>query len=265
MKDLCNKVILITGGSKGVGAAIAKMASAQGASVIITARNKAPLEAVANTINNSGGRALAISHDVSKLDQWQQVLNRIEKEFGALHGLVNNAGVHSMKPLLEYTEDDYNWMMDINLKGVMFGIQSCLPLLAQSGTTEDKSAIVNMSSIAGLQSTSMQSLYAMSKGGLELYTRAIAQETKEQRLAVRVNNVNPGIIETDMGHELVQQVIDFGFVEDEKGAKKFLSKEYMDRRFATAQEVAAATCFLLSNQSAFTTGTSLPVDGGFLA
>jgi NAD(P)-dependent dehydrogenase (short-subunit alcohol dehydrogenase family) len=167
--------------------------------------------------------------------------------FGSLDVMVNNAGVERQKPLRDVTEDDYEWLMDINLKGVFFGSQAAIDVMRDQ---EDGGSIINMSSIGGIRGLENSSLYCTSKGGVTNLTRELAVEHGEH--GIRVNALNPGFIETAMT------------MEDGDTAGGILEQTPLGRA-GQPEEVADAALFLAGEESSFVTGHNLVMDGGFTA
>ncbi len=262
--SLNSKTIIITGGSRGIGAATAELAAERGANVVITARNTDKLADVKSRIEAAGGQVLTIAQQVQMAADWDKVFEETVSRFGAVHGLVNNAGVHAIRTMEDSTEEDYHWMMDTNVKGVFLGTKKAFEVMPRYASADQPAAIVNVSSTAGLRGASFQALYNMSKGAVQLFTKSSAQEAIDRRFPIRVNSVNPGMVDTDMGDELVNALVENGVGRDAEQARKNLTRGYMNRRFAKPEEVAKAICFLISDEASFTTGDFLAVDGGFI-
>jgi NAD(P)-dependent dehydrogenase (short-subunit alcohol dehydrogenase family) len=187
------KVALVTGGSQGIGKAVAAAIAREGAQVIVTARGLERLEAAAAEIRDSGGRVLPLQADVADRRQVQGVAGEIKKRFGKLHILVNNASLLGPRaPILEYSEENWEAVIAVNLHGPFFMIKACLPLMASAGG----GSIINVSSGVGRIGKARWGAYAASKFGLEGLTQLLAAEL--QPLHIRVNAVNPGGTRTTM-------------------------------------------------------------------
>lgn len=262
-KKLSGKVALITGGSRGVGAAIGRRLAADGAYVVLAARNQEAGDAVVKGIESNGGGAEFRVLDVSDETQWNELAVSINDRFGGLHILVNNAGVHQIRGLTATHRDDFDWLVNTNLLGPYLGMKTCIPMLGRSGTTENPARIINMSSVAALVPTARQVLYNMTKAGLDWLTKSVAKEVAGDRLPITANTVNPGIIETEMGDDLVRQLVDEGIFKDSVTATRHLMRDYAIKRFAKPEDIAHAVAFLCNAETAYITGISLPVDGGF--
>jgi NAD(P)-dependent dehydrogenase (short-subunit alcohol dehydrogenase family) len=260
--NLAGKVALITGGSRGVGAAIGRRLAADGAYVVLAARSRDAGDAVVADIRSKGGRAEFRTLDVTDEYQWQELVASIEQQQQGLHALINNAGVHQIRPFRSTGRDDFDWLVNTNLLGPYLGMKSCIPLLGRSGSSDDPARIINMSSVAALAPMGRQVLYNMTKSGLDSMTKSIAVEMGHDHLPINANTVNPGVIETEMGDDLVRQLVDEGIFRDQASAVRNLQRNLAIKRFATPEEVAAAVAFLCSAETNYITGISLPVDGG---
>jgi NAD(P)-dependent dehydrogenase (short-subunit alcohol dehydrogenase family) len=190
---LKEKVALVTGGSRGIGKAVAAAYAREGAEVVVTARNLGSLEAAAKEIRNSGGRIVALQADVADRHQVKDLAKEINRRFGRLHVLLNNASFLGPRvPILEYPEEEWEAVMAVNLNGPFFVIKACLPLMTAGG----EGSIINVSSGVGRIGKPRWGAYAASKFGLEGLTQILAAEL--QPLHIRVNAVNPGGTRTTM-------------------------------------------------------------------
>ena len=190
---LKEKVALVTGGSRGIGKAVAAAYAREGAEVVVTARDLGGLEAAAKEIRNSGGRVVALQSDVADRHQVKNLAKEINRRFGRLHVLLNNASLLGPRvPILEYPEEEWEAVMAVNLNGPFFVIKACLPLMTAGG----EGSIINVSSGVGRIGKPRWGAYAASKFGLEGLTQVLAAEL--QPLHIRVNAVNPGGTRTTM-------------------------------------------------------------------
>lgn len=190
---LKEKVALVTGGSRGIGKAVAAAYAREGAEVVVTARDLGSLEAAAKEIRNSGGRVVALQADVANRHQVKDLAKEINRRFGRLHVLLNNASFLGPRvPILEYPEEEWEAVMAVNLNGPFFVIKACLPLMTAGG----EGSIINVSSGVGRIGKPRWGAYAASKFGLEGLTQILAAEL--QPLHIRVNAVNPGGTRTTM-------------------------------------------------------------------
>jgi NAD(P)-dependent dehydrogenase (short-subunit alcohol dehydrogenase family) len=265
MNDFKDKIVLITGGTRGVGAQTAAQFANCGARVFISGRSIDRGQQVVADINAAGGEATFIQHDVSCQKSWQSVVSQIVRSAGGLHICINNAGVHQAKSLLNSSEDDFDYQISTNLKGVFLGCKAVVPLIEQTLAAGEYGAIVNVCSIAGLTGTPNQVVYSMTKGGLQLFSQSLALELAAAGNRIRVNCVNPGMIENDMGDELVQQLVDNGVFPNTKTATNYLHRQIPLKRFATTSEVAKSIRFLASDDASYITGIGMPLDGGLTA
>jgi NAD(P)-dependent dehydrogenase (short-subunit alcohol dehydrogenase family) len=247
---LDGKVAIVTGASSGNGRAIALRFAEEGASVTVADVREDPRLGGVPTherIEAEGGDARFVETDVSSVEALRDAVDETVDAFGGLDVMVNNAGVERQLPIGEVSEEDYGWLMDINLKGVYFGCQVAIEAMrAQEGG----GSIVNMSSIGGIRGLENSSLYCTSKGGVTNLTRELAVEQGEH--GIRVNALNPGFIETAMT------------MEDGETADGILEQTPLGRPGQPA-EVAEAALFLASDESSFVTGHNLVMDGGFTA
>ena len=240
---LAGKVVLITGGSRGIGKAIAELFSKQGATVVITAKDQDRLQMAAKELD-----VLAVSADVRREDQVQNVLNKIIEKFGRLDVLVNNAGIFpKVKPLDEITEDEWNEVIDINLNGPFRFTKASIPQLQKNG-----GCIINIASTAGLKAYKdfTADAYSASKAALVLLTKCWALEYAKNR--IRVNCICPGVVETDMTKEFLAT----------PALREMLNFEYPLGRIGTVNDVAESALYFASDDSSWVTGAVLAIDGG---
>jgi len=237
--------VLVTGASKGIGASIAKELAAQGLKVWINYRSKPELaDAVKDEIEAAGGTAAVIKGDVSIEADWKDMLATIKDSDGALSYLVNNAGITKDKLAIRMSVEDFDDVINANLKSTFIGCRDALKMMSK----KKFGSIVNISSIVGEMGNPGQTNYAASKGGTNTMTKAFAKEGAAR--GIRFNAVTPGFIATDMTDELSDDV------------KDNYTKNIPLSRFGTAKEVADAVAFLLSDHSSYITGEILKVNGG---
>jgi 3-oxoacyl-[acyl-carrier protein] reductase len=234
------KAALITGGSRGIGRAIAERLAADGATVVVNyARNKESAQEVVSGIVAKGGKALAVQADVSNHAQIRRLFSDAEKAVGPLDIVVANAGVHIEKPLIENTEADYNYVFDINTKGVFFILQEAVGRVRPGGR------IIVVSTGGTKMHFPNMSLYLGSKGAIEQFARSLAMELGPRN--VTVNILSPGFTDTDM---LPEQYRAYG-----ASLSPF-------NRVGTPQEVAGFSAFLASDASRWITGENIQAGGG---
>ncbi len=240
------KVALITGGNSGIGLATAKQFVNEGAYVFITGRREAELAAAKKQI---GKNVIAIQGDVSNLDDLDRLFAQIKKERGKIDIVFANAGVARYAPIGTITEDFFDSIFDINVKGVLFTVQKSLPLLRDGG-----SIILNASIVAS-KGLSSNSVYSATKAAVRSFARTWTTDLKDRR--IRVNAVSPGPIDTPGLSELLASS------ETGEQRKKMISTTVPLGRFGRPEEIAKAVVFLASDDASYITGIELFVDGGF--
>jgi NAD(P)-dependent dehydrogenase (short-subunit alcohol dehydrogenase family) len=251
---LSGKVALVTGAAMGLGAATAQRFAAEGAAVLLTDREVETGEAQAAAILAAGGRAAFFPHDVTDEAQWEAAVADALARFGALHILVNNAGVAGENlPLMAHDTEVWRRIMAVNLDGVYFGLRHAGPAIAASGG----GSVINLSSILGKVGLANAAAYCASKGGVLMLTKAAALEWAP--LNIRVNSVHPGFIDTPM--------VRGALAASENGNEmaSLLVAAHPIGRFGVPAEIADAILFLASDDSRFMTGAELVVDGGYTA
>lgn len=248
------QVALVTGGSSGIGRAAALLFAAEGAAVVVASRRSEESQETVRMIQAAGGEAMFVKTDVSRAAEVEALVARTIERHGALHYAFNNAGIEGtpMVPTASYAESTWDDVIDINLKGVFLSMKYELPHIVAS-----KGAIVNMASVAGLVGGRMGVAYYASKHGVVGLTKAAALEYADK--GVRINAVAPAVIVTPMAER--GGLVDGG---DPKIAARILAMHPMGR-LGAPEEVARAVVWLCSKGASFTTGHTLPVDGGFVA
>ncbi len=256
MGDLDGRIALVTGASRGIGATTARALAAAGAKVIVT-----DLSEPADIAGEIGG--LSRAQDVTSESDWADTMAFVRQEAGGLDILVNNAGLFLMKPLLETTLEDWRKLHAVNVEGVFLGTKAAIPLLAErAGKWKGGTAIINLSSVAGLVGAAGAACYNASKGAVRLFTKGVALEVAAT--GIRVNSVHPGVIETKMGDEVVAGFSALsGMGENE--ARVQAGQMHPLGHMGQPQNIADAIVFLASDRAAFMTGSELVVDGGLTA
>ena len=255
--SLKDKVVIVTGGGRGIGRVIARKFAAEGAAVLVAARTQSEVQAVADEIRNAGHRAASIAADVSGESGCLAIVREARRQFGAVDILVNNAGVLGpVKSVEEVEPAEWDEVLAVNLRGPFLLSRLVLPEMYARGS----GAILNISSVAAKAAFQWNGPYAASKAGLLGLTRTMAAEAA--RKGVRVNAICPGPVpETEMSEKLGQGLAARLHADPEKLFRQFL-EGILQARPQTAAEVAAAALFLVSEQASAITGQTLNVDGG---
>jgi NAD(P)-dependent dehydrogenase (short-subunit alcohol dehydrogenase family) len=246
MGKLDGKIALITGGNSGIGLATAKRFVTEGAYVFITGRRESELAAAVREI---GQDVTGVQGDVSNLGDLDRLVAQVKQEKGRLDVVFANAGVAKYAPFGKITEELYDSIFGINVKGVLFTVQKTLPLLP------DGASIVLNASIVGSKGLSSNSVYSATKAAIRSFARTWTTDLKDRR--IRVNAVSPGTIDTPGLSNLLASS------EAGEQRKKMISSSVPLGRFGTSDEIAKAVVFLASDDSSYITGTELFVDGGF--
>lgn len=240
------KVALVTGGASGLGAADSAALAREGAKVVVTDVNLASAQAVAQSI---GGDAIALALDVSSEEQWIGVMAEIEKQFGGLHVLVNNAGVVLNADVEDTSLEKFRWVNSIMSDGVFLGMKHAIPLMNKSGG----GSIINMSSVGALLGYPIYFAYSAAKGAVRSMTKSVAVMAQVKGYKIRCNSVHPGAIETPMVQQAEGRP---GQVQEiPAGVLPYGTPGHPD-------DVAALVVFLASDESRFITGAELVIDNG---
>jgi 3-oxoacyl-[acyl-carrier protein] reductase len=247
MSRLVGKVAVVTGASKGIGAAIAKALAAEGAAVVVNyASDKEGAERVVSQIATKGGKAVAVHADVSKAADVRRLFDETKKSFGKLDVLVNNAGVYAFASIEEVTESEYHRQFGINVLGPILTTQQAVKHFGTSG-----GSIINISSVASENPVPNAVVYSATKSALDSITRTLAQELGPRK--IRVNTIAPGGVETEGTHTLGVVGSDF--------AKQIVAKTPLGR-FGQPEDIAPVAVYLASDESGWITGERVTVSGG---
>lgn len=257
-----DKVALVTGARRGLGAAIAAMLAREGAKVALTDRKADGSEEVMKEIADAGGEAVFFEHDVTRPEDWDRVISEIANRFGKLSILVNNAGVGAGMNIEAVTLEEWRWVMSINLEGTMLGTQRAIATMKETGG----GSIVNISSIEGLVGDSRMVAYDASKAGIVLLSRSAALHCAEEGYNIRVNTVHPGFIDTKMVSGFLQHIArDINKDGDVERARRELVARHPLGHLGEPDDVAYAVLYLASDEAKFATGSQLVIDGGYTA
>jgi 3-oxoacyl-[acyl-carrier protein] reductase len=246
MSKLKGKVAVVTGASKGIGAAIAKALAAEGASVVVNyASSKAGADKVVAAITAAGGKAVAVGGDVSKSAEAQGIIAAAIKNYGRLDILVNNSGVYEFAPIEAVTEKQFHRIFDINVLGLLLTTQAALKHIGEGGS------IINIGSVVSRVTPPGSSVYTGTKGAVDAITGVLSRELGPKK--IRVNALNPGMIETEGSHAA-------GFIGSD--FEKGITAQTPLGRIGQPDDIASIAVFLASDDSAWLTGEQLLAGGG---
>jgi 3-oxoacyl-[acyl-carrier protein] reductase len=247
-KKLAGKVAVVTGASKGIGAAIAKHLAADGASVVVNyASSKAGADKVVSEITAQGGKAVAVQGDVAKKSDIDRLFTETNRAFGRLDILVNNAGVYDFAPLEQISEDHFHKQFNVNVLGLLLTTQEAVKQFGPSG-----GSVINISSVVGVNPLPNAAVYSATKAAVDAITKSLAKELGPKQ--IRVNSINPGMIETEGTHTA-------GFIGGD--FHKGVETQTPLGRIGQPQDVATVATFLASSDSGWITGETFLTAGGF--
>ena len=257
MPRLENKVVLISGGASGIGAETARLVVREGGKAVVADRDEAKGRALAEEL---GEAALFVPLDVTDEAAWTKAVAATVEVFGGLHGLLNAAGVGVRNSIEDCTLADYRRVNDVNSMGTFLGCKHAIPAMAR--TIKERGgagSIVNISSVLGLRGASYAMAYCASKGAVRSLTKNVALHCAQMKYGIRCNSVHPGYIDTPMIAPRLSATV------DNMSGRQWLEELHPLGRLGTAEEVANMILFLLSDESAFSTGSEFVCDGGLTA
>ncbi len=247
-KKLDEKVAVVTGASKGIGAGIAKHLAAEGAAVVVNySSSKSGADKVVDEITKRGGKAIAVQADVAKKKDIDRLFAETKKAFGRLDILVNNAGVFEFLPLEQVTEEHFHRHFDINVLGLLLAIQEATKYFGPEG-----GSVINISSSASVSAPAVASVYSATKAAVDTITKSLAKELGPRK--IRVNAINPGMVETE-------GVREGGFLGSD--FQKMFEAQSALGRIGQPDDIAPAVVFLASQDAGWITGETMIISGGY--
>ena len=256
-----DKIVFITGSGMGIGAAIAKKFSSEGATCILTDINLPEVEKITNSISSDGGTAVAMKLDVSKSAEVKAVVEKAWSTFGRIDFLINNAGISTMHKFIDLSEDEWNTTMDINAKGMFLVTQAIVTRMLNHHYGAEKPKIVNMASKAGKDPGMLFVHYAASKHAVVGFTKALGRELAPY--GINVNCVCPGYVKTSMQDREITWESDLRHVTPDQIRAEYVSRIPLGR-LENPQDVANVVAFLCSHDADYMTAQSINIDGGIV-
>ncbi len=251
------KVALVTGGASGIGRGCAEKLAAEGATVVVTDMQDDKGAETVVAIAKSGGHAEYLHHDATDEAAWESVIAQLKARHGRLDILVNNAGIAIPGSVIEMSLADWRKQTAINLDGVFLGTKHSIPLMRLSG---DGGSIINMSSVAGLKGSAILAGYCATKGGVRLFTKAVAMECANAKDGIRVNSVHPGIIETPIWLSILNPGATGTNAPPDLDAMSNMAVPLGVKGYP--EDIANGVLWLASDESRYVTGAELVIDGG---
>jgi 2-deoxy-D-gluconate 3-dehydrogenase len=247
--ELKNKTVVITGSSKGIGKDIALTFAKLEANVVISGRDEATLDTVLKEMHKYNPKCIAVAGDLSDISEVRNLIEKAASQFGTIDVLVNNAGVNIAKPAMEVTEEDWDTVLDLNLKTAFFASQAAAKYMLK----QNNGRIINIASQMAFVGYVKRAAYCASKGGLVQLTKALAVEWAKQ--GIRVNAVAPTFIETELTEKMFK----------DEAFKKDVDSRILLEGLSQPEDISGAVLYLASNLANFVTGETIKVDGGWTA
>jgi 3-oxoacyl-[acyl-carrier protein] reductase len=246
MNKLENKVAIVTGASRGIGKVIAEEIAKSGAKTVCVSRSESDIKIVSDDINNDGFTSISIACDITNTDDFQKLVKTVVEQFGSVDILINNAGITKDNLIMRMSDEDWNIVIDTNLKGAFNGTKA----VTRHMMKQRSGRIINISSVVGLTGNAGQANYSASKAGLIGLTKATAKELASR--GITANCIAPGYIETDMTEQLSDKI------------KNTLIEQIPLKRIGQPKDIASTVCFLASDEAGYITGQTITVDGGMV-
>jgi len=260
-----DKVALVSGAAKGIGAACASLLAEHGATVVVADIDEQEAKTVVAGIVAAGGTAEFLRLDVTDETQWRNVIGVIEDRHAGLDILVNNAGIAIVHTLLETSLAEWRRVHAVNLDGVFLGTKLAVNTMRPGGKSGRGGSIVNISSVGGIIGAEELTSYCSTKGAVRLFSKAVAVECGRSNYGIRVNSVHPGNTDTPMFRQELQDMQDKGMVGSVDEAMQFYMDMQVLPEIGQPKDIAAMVLFLASDAARFVTGAEFVVDGGLTA
>ena len=260
--SVAGKVALVTGAASGIGKACAGLLAAGGASVMLTDRDAATCQQATAELEADGYTVACMEQDVVDEARWDEVVDACVDQLGGLDILVNNAGIYVGGLLIDNTLAEVQRVMQVNVDSVFLGMRAAASVMKPGGRAGRGGSIINLSSAAGMIGVPGHSAYGASKGAVRLYTKHAAVEFGALNYGIRVNSVHPGVIDTPMGGQAYDNLVEVGLAGNLPEAKQLIETMTPLKRAGHIDEVAATVRFLASDAASYCTGSEFLVDGG---
>jgi NAD(P)-dependent dehydrogenase (short-subunit alcohol dehydrogenase family) len=254
MTTLKDSIALVTGAGGGIGRAT------------VAALREAGAEVIATDLNAPVCGDLNLAQDVTSEQGWTDLAGEIERRYGRLDCLVNNAGIAVVATIAEDTLESWRKVQSVNVESIFLSLKTLLPLLRKSGETRKGGAsVVNLSSVGGIGGAPLMTSYCTSKGAVRLLSKSAAMEFAALDYNIRVNSVHPGGIETAMMEDIITRYVELGVAPDKETSRKAVDAQHPLKRWGRPEEIAGGIVYLCSPAASFVTGSELVIDGGFTA
>jgi 3alpha(or 20beta)-hydroxysteroid dehydrogenase len=267
LNNMATKVVLITGGARGIGASVAEyMAQAGAGAVVITDVLDDTGEELARTLSRQYASKILYMHlDVTDEEAWAHTVQSVVSQTGGLDVLVNNAGIEFASLIEDYSYAEYKKLMAVNADGVFLGCREAVRAMKPGAAAGKGGVIINMSSVAGIVGATGYTAYGGSKGFVRILSKHLAVECGKMGYGIRVNSVHPGLIETEMGAKVFDDFVNMGLVETTDDAIAAVKQLTPLGHIGKVEDVAAAVVYLASDAASYVTGVELSIDGGWAA